>query len=676
MSSSFFYLQKEKNARNACLIDALQHYAEEKAIQVYVLDSPLTDSKYSYQYRHALVILSPIHQITFVDMGNGEEEFIDYVDDFVEDIGSISDKFRYKEHIGRPRSWRNELISVVSEWNPEQQVDAFLDNRLLADDATQRKVQLLLSLMTGSINDIERVTAAVPDSLLDKVKQKIVLFDGDQSRFVYQSPTAKLVKIQGLSGTGKTELLLHKMKDIYIEDKDSRIVFTCHNKILADSLRNRIPAFFNFMRVEEQILWHERLWCFHAWGAGNNYNTGTYSYICNFYGISFQRYSINTPFEAVCKTALEQLTSQVVAEKGYAFDYVFIDESQDFPEAFFNLCERVTSKAVYVAGDIFQSIFSDPVIGEIEPDFLLSKCYRTDPRTLMFAHAVGMGLFETPKLKWLQDAEWQRCGYNVEKNEVDGLYRLSREPLRRFEDLEQENYSSIQIVETSKDIDEGEEAKIIEIVNQIREENPTVEPDDIAVIFIDDTQATFNTADKLEQSIPRNFDWEVNKAYESKERVAGSLFVSNKNNVKGLEFPFVICVVKTITRKRNFRNALYMMLTRSFLRSYLLVSHDANIELLQNLHRGLDLIREQGYIEVAAPSDAEIERIKTVISSKVANISFYHFVYSIFEELNVLPSYETPLYEVVKAVADGCFDYDSVKEIAEFNYEKLMDGKR
>lgn len=44
---------------------------------------------------------------------------------------------------------------------------------------------------------------------------------------------------------------------------------------------------------------------------------------------------------------------------------------------------------------------------------MLDKCYRTDPRTLMFAHSIGMGLFEEPPLNWLRDEEWKACGYKV-----------------------------------------------------------------------------------------------------------------------------------------------------------------------------------------------------------------------------------------------------------------------
>ncbi len=55
-----------------------------------------------------------------------------------------------------------------------------------------------------------------PETLLEKVKNKILLFDGEQSRFLYKKIDKKVVSIQGLSGTGKTELLLHKLKELYI----------------------------------------------------------------------------------------------------------------------------------------------------------------------------------------------------------------------------------------------------------------------------------------------------------------------------------------------------------------------------------------------------------------------------------------------------------------------------
>lgn len=667
--NSFFYLQAQKNDSNARLIDDFESYAESRMKQLYLIDAPLGEKKYFYDFEEALVLLAPDNKITFVNYGK-EEQFSEYVEDFLEDLGSISDKFRYKDYIGRPRSWRRNLIETV-DIDDIDNVESFMDSIRLNSPELKRKCELLISLLTGSINDIEKVKGSVPDTVLDKVKRKILLFDGDQTRFVYQEPEQKRVTIQGLSGTGKTELLLHKLKEIYVANSDCKVAFTCHNKILADSLRRRIPDFFNFMKVEEQIKWNDRLWCVSAWGSQYNRFLGIYSYLTQFYDIPFYRYNYSTTFDVVCKKAIEELKSK--GEVEYAYDYMLIDESQDFPDSFFELCEMVTRHTVYIAGDIFQSIFDDKIISEINPTFLLSKCYRTDPKTLMFAHALGMGLFETPKLRWLEDKEWEACGYIVEKNA--NFYELSREPLRRFEDLEQEGFESTELVKTNKDLNEDAAQKIIEIIKKIQLENPSVTVNDIGIIFIDNSKNTYRSADQLEIMIPKEFGWQVNKAYESKEKIPDELFVSNKNNVKGLEFPFVICVTKTITDSRTYRNALYMMLTRSFLRTYLLISKDSNGKLADQIEDGLRNIQDDGVLRVIPPSEEEKRKIVTSFKYDKENISFYDFVTNIFDEIDVENEYRTRLFNIIKDTAGESFDYDRVFEIAEFNYSRMIGDK-
>lgn len=49
---------------------------------------------------------------------------------------------------------------------------------------------------------------------------------------------------------------------------------------------------------------------------------------------------------------------------------------------------------VYMAGDVFQDIFDSVKKKKWGVDIVLNRCYRTDPRTLMFAHAVGLGLLK------------------------------------------------------------------------------------------------------------------------------------------------------------------------------------------------------------------------------------------------------------------------------------------
>lgn len=668
MTSSFFFLQAEKDEKNQVFYDDLEDWSSKKSTQVYVVNQPLGDDRYEYNYESCAVVLSPGRKICLIKFSE-DDEFTDFVEDFIEDVGSISDKYGYKGAIGRPRKWRRDLIYQVQAGSTYD-IDTYLQESLIEDPGKQRLSELVISLVTGSINDVERAVAEVPDNLLDKVKQKIQLFDADQTRFIYKAVNKKSIHIQGLSGTGKTELLLHKLKDIYVRNPRSRILLTCHNRILADNLSKRIPEFFNFMKVEQQIEWDSRLWCMHAWGSRNDENSGTYRYICHYFDIPFYTFG-QSSFDEACKKACELIKARNDGLE-YAFDYILIDESQDFPQSFLDLCELVAQEYVIIAGDIFQSIFDAKIKPRISPDFLLSKCYRTDPRALMFAHSLGMGLFEQKKLRWLEDDEWQTCGYIVETSADKSFYRLKREPLRRFEDISAADVPSVSIVEgeTLNNIQVSE--LVLEAIRAISEENPTITPDDIGIILVDSGKQIFTLQDTLAQVIPREIGWVVNKAVESKKKIPGEVFISNRNNVKGLEFPFVICVTKNLSRGLAYRNSLYMTLTRSFLRSYLIVTRKQDEKMMSLIRQGLSTINVSGFIEAQPPSDEERTEIMTTITQDNVRTSFYDFCEEIFDEIGVLPIFRQELRRVVRSTAGEDFDRDEIAEISDFNYRKML----
>ena len=524
----------------------------------------------------------------------------------------------------------------------------------------------MISLLTGSINDINRVKNDIPNNILDKIKQKILIFDGEQTRFIYQEKNQNVIRIQGLSGTGKTELLLHKLKDVYTNIHNSKILFTCHNKILASTLKKRIPDFFNFMKVEEQIKWEERLWCVHAWGSQQDPDSGAYRYICAIYDIPFSRYSFSNTFSVVCARAVKHIKeNNRIAIAGYAFDYIFLDESQDFPDEFFELCQLVTKEAVYIAGDIFQGIFDENIISEVKPDFLLSKCYRTDPRTLMFAHGLGMGLFEDVKLRWLSDAQWEACGYLVSR--VDGSLYLRREPLRRFEDIDSSGIPSMNLIQTPDN--RAHAASVLGVIKDIVRKNPTVKPDDIGVVFSGGQKVGFMLADTLEHMVKKEFGWTLNKAYESKVKRDKELFFSNKNNVKGLEFPFLICVANYISDMKHERNALYMLLTRSFIQSYLIVS-DLSKKVADATH-GLKIINEKGYMLVKEPSDSEKVAINTNIDYQEHNLSAFEIAEVIFDDLNLNAITRESMLGLIKTMPAEKITHEKVKDLVISTLDKM-----
>ena len=626
---SLFYNHIESNNYNREIINQFKNFSKNNPNeQIYLVTSPLGEKKYQYDYEDkSVVFLSPKHKIIFFNLDqNSEDEFEEYVEEFIEDLGSLSDKYEYKQYIGRPKKWKNDLITKEN-FNNENIVD-IINNNLIEDRNLRRKNELIISLITGSINDIKNISIEEPETLLEKIKNKIILFDGEQTRFIYKNLNKKVIQIQGLSGTGKTELLLHKLREIYVNTEDTKIFFTCHNIALANTLKKRIPDFFDFMKVEKQIEWNKRLWVDRAWGSASNKNSGLYSYICDFYDIPFLRWSKTTSYENIFSLALEEINKIPENEFEPAFDYILVDERQDFPDIFFELCKKITRKKVYVAGDIFQDIFETNIEQKvIDVDFILNRCYRTDPRTLMFAHAIGMGLFENKKLNWLTDKEWEASGYIIKRNEKREIC-LYREPIRRFEDLDIENYTSMTI-QKLKTYDQ-----ILHIIEEIIQENPTVKPDDIAIINLEDGKGIYDFFNKLEFFIMDKIGWKVNKAYESKEKIKDALFLTNKNNVKGLEFPFVLCVGSKIKDSYKYRNTLYTMLTRSFLKSYLLYIEDYKIE---EQKKGLAIIEKEKCIKTIEPTEQEKEEIKrTIIKLKEEkNMSFNDFLTEIFNDLKI-----------------------------------------
>jgi len=639
--TSYFYLQADKDSENVNFVSRLENYASEQKMLIYILNRPLMEQRYVYDYKKALIVMSPKHKIAIVNYEETSSGFTDYIEDILEDIGYIADKYRYKEVLGRPRVWRDSLLNTDLTLTGINDVKSFFDSLKLTDSKDIRKIDLLISLFIGSINDIDRVKADIPQNILDKVKQKIQLFDGDQTRFVYERLEGKkIITIQGLSGTGKTELLLNKLKDLYISDPKALIYFTCHNKILSDELRRRIPAFFNFMKVEQQIEWEKRLWCTSAWGSAKKPNSGVYSYICDFYDIPFLRYSPKT-FSEVCKIALDELKNKKI---DHAFTYMLIDESQDFDENFFMLCELVTEKNVYIAGDVFQSIFDEKISSSIRPDYLLGKCYRTDPKTLMFAHGLGMGLFEETKLRWLEKKDWEDCGYNV--NIENSMYYLTRESPRRFEDLE-DDFESIVVktLDSSTLLD-----SIVKIIQEIRYEYKTVLPDDIGIIFLDSNNGIYELANRLEVKINRELEWEVNKAYETKEKKENTILISNRNNVKGLEFPFVICISVSIESNLAYRNSLYTMLTRSFIRSFFVIYGEKS-GFTPGMEKALEQIITKNVMVISEPSSEEKNKIQTRFETeRKKKSSFYDIIMKLLNELKIdkVDDYYDKIAEVAK----------------------------
>lgn len=640
---------------------------DETCSQAYLLRSPLNEKNYSYYYdqdnenpdiyNNGFVFLQPGYPIVFISNDDDENALHYYGEQFILDVNSLSDKFRYDKYIGRQLRWRKFIDNYFCKNN----LDEYFELKQNGDD--KRKTELLISLIIGSINQIDNIAIKPSDNLLDKVKNKIQLFDGDQTRFIYDSESdLKMIRIQGLSGSGKTELLLHKLKEIYLKDGESKILFTCHNKILSNSLKNRIPSFFNFMKVEVQIDW-EKLLCVHAWGSTLNPFSGAYRYICEKYDLNFYTFSRENTFDKVCKNAIKELRGKIESDDQKIFDYVFIDESQDFPKSFIELISLVTKKQTYIAGDVFQNIFDNIDYNSVEPNFLLKKCYRTDPRTLMIAHGMGLGIFEEKAIKTLSVNEWKACGYNViEHNEQ---YELSRDPTRRFEDLESESIVSFEMLTFNREIyDRDLVDNIFNIISSIRAENTTVAVSDIGIVFIDRDPVVYNYVEYFCAHLRTLIEWDVNNAIKSKQSINNQLFVSNINNVKGLEFPFIICISNAIKYDASYRNSLYMTLTRSFLKTYFVVGKIED-ELNLRFRRNIENINFTKKMFVNIQQETLPESLTINLKSDVSNYTLADFIKNYLKNVDVDSQTKNKIYKLTKGFYDDSNMYNP-EEVEKF----------
>lgn len=162
----------------------LEEYSINKLRQVYVLNSPLGNNNFDYDYEKAYIILIPDFKIVFVNTEvEDEEDFENYVEDIVDDIDNISITYDFRKRIGRKRKWQKKF---VEETNINDFDVKNIEKYKLVDEQDKRDVNIIISLLIGSINSVEKIGDDAPTNILDKVKQKIILFDGDQTRFIFK----------------------------------------------------------------------------------------------------------------------------------------------------------------------------------------------------------------------------------------------------------------------------------------------------------------------------------------------------------------------------------------------------------------------------------------------------------------------------------------------------------
>ena len=167
--------------------------------------------------------------------------------------------------------------------------------------------------------------------------------------------------------------------------------------------------------------------------------------------------------------------------------------------------------------------------------------------------------------------------------------------------------------------------------------------------------------------INQEFGYQVRRGYETKSATEDAVYITNTNNVKGLEFPYVICITQKIQNTYKYRNSLYTMLTRSFIKSFLLVTDD---NLLQTLQDGYEYINENRCVRTHIPTEEQLRAIQQQIVEVKSeqNESAQEMLEAIFEELNITDARKkTNLARALDMANFDKFDADLVKRFIETN---------
>ena len=205
---------------------------------------------------------------------------------------------------------------------------------------------------------------------------------------------------------------------------------------------------------------------------------------------------------------------------------------------------------------------------------------------------------------------------------------------------------------------------IFNIISSIRTENKTVTVSDIGIVFIDRDPIVYNYVEYFCAHLRTLIEWDVNNAIKSKESINNQLFVSNINNVKGLEFPFIICISNAIKYDASYRNSLYMTLTRSFLKTYFVVGKiEENLN--SRFRSNIESINFTKKMFVNIQQETLPESLTINLKSDVSNYSLADFIKNYLKSVDIDSQIKNKIYKLTKGFYDDSNMYNP-EEVEKF----------
>lgn len=451
------------------------------------------------------------------------------------------------------------------------------------------------ALSRASKRKIEDPDAQPLAVAMASIEAEIANFDQKQ-RYIALVDVGGPARIRGLAGSGKTVILAMKVAHLHLNNPQAKILVTFYTKSLRRTIKNLITKFYRHYS-ESDPNW-KRIHIRHGWGGSTL--PGVYSDACRRHAVrpltlqeARQRPSgRRSPFEAVC----EHLLSSTEIYPYY--DHVLIDEGQDFPVSFYQLCFYLAKgetdrKSIVWAYDELQDIMNvqirqprelfgvdendralvdlDRSSAHLPPgatnDAVLEKCYRNQRDVLVVAHALGFGVYGEIVQMLESEEHWRDVGYDLEAGSlVKGQHVQIRRP-NQNSPLQIQDAPGLPLIDwhTAKDMNE----EIDWIVSNIKSFiDGGLSPEEIVVISLDDRNAKAylsKISKELSYADIASNNVIADPYNEPPFSISGKVTLSTVYRAKGNEGSavFTVGVDAVEKRSRSGRNKIFTAFTRS-----------------------------------------------------------------------------------------------------------------
>lgn len=429
--------------------------------------------------------------------------------------------------------------------------------------------------------------------ILKQMEEQIAYLDVEQKSAALAQINGPQ-RIRGLAGSGKTIILCMKAALIHLREPNKKILYTFLTRSLYDYIETMIIRFYRFFG-DGNLPDFDKIQIKHSWGGASI--PGVYYSACKNNGVMPMTYEkarqiSSEPFNAVCEDLLERTNGTLIKE----YDYVLIDEAQDFKSSFYQLCRAlVKDDCIVWCYDDLQNIFDVKIQDTIETfknkygaegidlaklneqyeelsnDVVLAKTYRNPKEILVLAHAIGFGIYNENLIQTLENNQhWQDFGYRVLQGSCKiGDQMIIERPDENSPLLISKYQKPEQIIELKSATDLREEINWIadSIYKNINNEN--LRADDIIVISLDDKNSKGELkllSDILKQKGIETFNITDNfysKGFTEENCVTLSTVYKAKGNEAAVVYVMGTDVFDASKNKRMMRNKIFTAFTRA-----------------------------------------------------------------------------------------------------------------